>query len=149
MLVKFNKAVVRFDSKVIERRVDKARIRGLIIAGYRVRKAARQSMRRRKTPSRPGQPPRVVGGELKNFLSFAYDRRTNSTVIGPEARGKAQAPSVLERGGVVTSRRRSRSGGRRTIRSKVQSRPYMAPAMEKVRPDIPEIMAGEIRIEMR
>lgn len=157
-----------FDKDAVLRAVDEARRQALSKAGAFIRQEARQRLRvagrkslsemskderqihhitawkaskglrakawRPRKHSRPGQPPRVSpGSPLKKFLYFSYDPTTQSVVIGPVGfRPVNPVPSILEFGG------RARLGY-------VQPRPYMGPALEKVKPQIPAAWAGIIR----
>jgi hypothetical protein len=100
-----------FDKAKVIRAVDKARRAVLSKAGAFIRTTARRSLRRRKGPAPPGQPPHSHTGLLKRFLFFAYEPASDSVVIGPARLNKpGAAPRVLEHGGktMVQQRRRGR-----------------------------------------
>lgn len=92
-----------FDRQVVLTAVDRARKRVLSKFGSFVRRTARQSIRKRKRASLPGQPPSGHGKQLlKTFIYFGYDPGNDSVVIGPEKLGGSsmgEAPEVLEYGG--------------------------------------------------
>lgn len=115
-------------------RVERGRQRSLMRAGALVRTIARRSIRRRRRPSNPGQPPSSHSGELRMIL-FGYDDATGGVVVGPRRLGGlttrgGEVPSLHEFGGVVT-----RNG--RLLR--YARRPYMAPAMERAAESMPEL----------
>ena len=72
-----------------------------------------------------------------------YDRRSDSVVVGPVGFRRSRAPNVLEFGGrtAVESRRR---GGRRQKRTlRIAARPYMRPALEKERSQLPAVWRND------
>jgi hypothetical protein len=96
------KCLTFFDTDTVMRRVGAARHAVLSRFGAYVRQQARGSMRRSKTPSKPGQPPHAHAGQLKTLLFFSYDIAADSVVIGPTPfRGPALVPRLLEEGGAV------------------------------------------------
>lgn len=81
-----------------------------------VRLIAKRSIRKRKGPSKPGNPPHSHKGQLRNLLFYAYDPNTESAVAGPARLTRStEAPATLEFGGSVPSgfrdRRRVRKVG--------------------------------------
>lgn len=64
--------------------------------------------------------------------------------VGPVGFKKSEAPSALEHGGeVIVLRRR---GGKLTSQKvKIAPRPYMAPALEKERPNLPLLWRNSIK----
>lgn len=136
---------VFFDTRAVRRAVDPAKRRALSRGGAFIRQAAKTSIRKRKGTSKPGQPPHSHVGDLRRLILFGYDRRTESVVVGPVGFARSEAPNVLEFGGrtVVTRRRRSGKVDRRRVR--ISSRPYMAPALERERPNLPKPFANSIR----
>lgn len=163
-----------FDRAAVLRAVDKAARAILAQAGAAIRLIARRSMRparrmklaeltdterrahqaavhiaRREgrpppelpyVASKPGEPPRVRKGLLKRFLFYAWDPTARTVVVGPQALGRSRTPSVLEFGGQVTLKRRK---GNRTVT--IAERPYMAPALTKVAPRLPQRWRGALR----
>jgi hypothetical protein len=145
-----------FDKPAVTNAVDKARIKVLSRQGALVRKIARNSMRKKKKASAPGQPPRVILGQVKDFLYFVYDPTTKTVVVGPIKLGdKSEALPTLERGGEMkvsglldsrgrfvplrflpaVSRQKLLQSGKLTTRfAKVAARPFMIPALEKAKP---------------
>lgn len=136
-----------FDRKRVKNAMDRGTLRALRKGGAKVRLVARRSIRRRKSTSRPGQPPHSQTGILRESIYFAWDGRERSVVIGP-ARLNKPAPSgparttaeLLEKGGRV---RRQRRGKRRVLR--YRPRPYMGPALEKVKDKLPSKWANSVK----
>ena len=135
-----------FDRKAITRRVDKATRRVLSRFGAFVRNTARKSIRRRKRPAEPGQPPSSHTGLLRRFIFFGYDPAPGrqSVVIGPERltrRGRGEAPPLLEYGG--SQRMKGRKG--QPVRTTYQPRPFMAPAFQKELPNLPPLWRDSVK----
>lgn len=118
-------------------------------AGAYIRKRARTDiLRRRKQPSRPGQPPSVHSRDsfatLKNILFYA-NQDWESVIIGPRAipslrlkrSNRTTVPELMEKGGWSVNERRIRG---RTVSNvgRYQARPFMGPALDK------EVRAGTI-----
>ena len=133
-----------FDQPKVTRAVDRAKRRVLSKAGAFIRTRARTSIRKRKRTSRPGDPPSSHAGHLRRMILFGYDRQRESVVVGPVGFRRSTAPNVLEVGGrtVVTRRRRGKTQ-KRTVR--IAARPYMAPALEKERSNLPKVWRNSIR----
>lgn len=143
-----------FDRQKVVSAVDKATRKVLSRFGAFVRQRAKSSIRRRKTPSKPGQPPTSWTGLLKKFLFFSFDRSKRSVVIGPSKLNTAgrDAPEVLEQGGTVkqTNRRRQNRRGRRSEQRerrvvRYRPRPYMGPAFEKEKSKLPRLWRDSVR----
>ena len=118
-----------FDRVLIKNKTDAATKKRLSKFGAYVRQTSRQSIRRRKGSSRPGQPPSSHTGLLKQFIYFGYDEHRRSVVIGPVtlARKASGVPAVLEYGGNVTIQ----WGNDRGKTVSIEARPFMGPAFEK------------------
>lgn len=139
------KVRITVDPRPTIRAYNQAERRVLTRAAARIRIFARNSMRRRARPSQPGQPPRVVGGQIKNFIRFAFEPERHVAVVGPMRLPGAHGDTLeaLEHG-KTTPRR---VGRRRRIRKPVryEPRPAMGPGLEKVSPSLPAMWAGAIR----
>jgi hypothetical protein len=132
-----------FDSPKVMRSVDRATRRVLSRFGAFVRRTARSSIRRRKRTSAPGRPPSSHTGLLRRFIWFAYEPGERSVVIGPvrlNRKNRGQAPSLLEHGGAAMLR-----GKRKTRRAVYRPRPFMGPAFEKERPNLPRMWRDSVR----
>jgi hypothetical protein len=134
-----------FDRKAVLDKTTAAERRVLSKFGAFVRTSARSSMRKRKRPSAPGQPPSAHVGLIKRFLFFVYDPDRKSVVIGPAKLNKPSdnALEVLEHGGqtmILTRRRDSK-----TRRVEIVARPFMQPAFDKNLPQVPSMWRDQIR----
>lgn len=139
-----------FDRASVQRAVGPANAKALSKAGAFVRRRARSSMRRRKGPSAPGQPPsahsRDAVASLKTIL-FAYDQRAMSVVIGPVLLNGSQGsvPALHEFGGVQSIRRPARGRRPASVRmARYPKRPYMAPALAAEAPNFPSLWADSV-----
>jgi len=131
-----------FDRQAVISKVDAATRRVLSRFGAFVRRSAKSSIRKRKKPAPPGQPPSSHTGLLKKFIFFGYDADRRSVVIGPtrlNQKGRGEAPPLLEYGGKATLVRR---GKKKHVT--YQARPYMGPAFEKEKPQLPAMWRGSI-----
>lgn len=131
-----------FDRQAVISKVDAATRRVLSKFGAFVRRSAKSSIRKRKKAAPPGQPPSSHTGLLKKFIFFGYDAARQSVVIGPtrlNQKGRGEAPPLLEYGGKTTLKR----GGKKR-RVTYQARPYMGPAFEKEKPQLPAMWRGSI-----
>lgn len=72
-----------FDRDALTRVVEEGNGRALSRQGAIVRRKAKDLIRRRKSPSKPGSPPSSHTGILRRYIYFAYDPRTKSCVVGP------------------------------------------------------------------
>jgi phage gpG-like protein len=134
-----------FDRPKVQQAVDRAKRRSLSRAGAFIRQRARTSIRRRKRTSRPGEPPTSHTGLLRRFILFGYDRQSDSVVVGPVGFRRSRAPNVLEFGGraTVAAGRRGSQKKKRTVR--IAARPYMRPALEKERSQLPAVWRNSVR----
>jgi len=136
-----------FDRKRVVDATDRVTRRVLSKFGAFVRQTAKRSIRRRKRPSRPGQPPSSHTGLLKRRIFFGYDREKQSVVIGPapinqrSPYGDTTVPELLEEGGRV----RRREPGGRTETLNYRARPFMGPAFEKEQPKLPAMWRDSVR----
>jgi len=127
-----------FDKAPVIEAVGVKRANAMAKAGSYIKRDAKQSIRQRKRPSLPGQPPSSHRGDLKRLIFFAFDPTTESMLIGPEAFPSATTrigptiPEVLEEGGDVLLKGRKTAKGRKPARKiHIADRPYMGPALEK------------------
>lgn len=134
-----------FDRPKVQRAMDRAKRRSLSRAGAFIRQRARTSIRKRKRQSRPGQPPSSHTGLLRRFILFGYDRRSDSVVVGPVGFRRSRAPNVLEFGGRTTVESRRRGGRRQKRTVRIAARPYMRPALEKERSQLPAVWRNSVR----
>jgi hypothetical protein len=120
-----------FDRRKVAAAADRKTRAVLMRFGAFVRRRAQSSIRTRKAPSRPGEPPSGHIGTLKRFILFDVDMKRRSVVIGaalvPGMVGRA--PASLEHGGPSAGTvHRKRGTEQRPI--VVRERPFMGPAFE-------------------
>jgi hypothetical protein len=135
-----------FDAPKIVAAVDKATRNVLSRFGAFVRRTAKGSIRKAKSPSKPGKPPHSHVGLLKEFIFFSFDVESRSVVIGPTRLNQksGSAPSVLEYGGTtsIVTRRNGRTSRRRVT---IAERPYMNPALDKELPKLPAMWRDSVK----
>lgn len=132
-----------FDSPKVVRAVDKSTRKVLSKFGAFVRRTAKQSIRKRKKSSAPGSPPSSHTGLLKRFIFFGYDPQKRSVVIGPTRlteNNRGEAPSILEYGGRTTV-----NSGTKKTRVRIRPRPFMGPAFEKEKPNLPSMWKDSVK----
>jgi len=111
------------DRQAIMRCVDQKTLRVFKRFGAFVRLVAQRSMRRRKAPAPPGQPPSARKGHLRKLIFFSFDERRKSVVVGPILlRSDSPVPALHEHSGV-------RRYGARI--AKYPKREYMKPAFRQ------------------
>ena len=128
-----------FDSPKVLKAVDKTTRKALSRFGAFVRRTARGSIRKRKKTSAPGKPPTSQTGLLKRFIFFSYEPSRKSVVIGPmrlTGPDRGDAPSALEHGGTATVD---------NTKVTVRPRPFMGPAFEKEKPNLPRLWKDSIQ----
>ena len=136
-------AKFKFSERVILNRTEKGTRKRLRTIGAMVRNIARNSMKKRQSPSPPGKPPRVIDGKLKKFLFYVVDR-AESVTVGPVKLAETGTPRILEMGGIKINRRRK--AGRRILQKvSVKPRPYMAPANRIAADNYQEVFKNAFR----
>ncbi len=126
-----------FDRSAVVKAMDKTNRANLSKFGAFTRTAGRSSLRSTKKISRPGMPPASHVGTVKKLLFFAYDPSRKSVVIGPVgSKPDPKALRLLEEGGQDVRR------GKTLI---YRPRPFMGPAFEKTKKQLPEIWANSMR----
>jgi len=138
---------VFFDTAKVKRSVDKATRKALSRAGAFIRTTAKRSIRKRKGISKPGNPPRSHEGDLKRFIFFGLGPNKQSVVIGPvKFNQRGNAPQALEHGGKTTVLKRDKKTRKFKVRKvRIAARPFMAPALEKERPNLPKRWQNSVR----
>lgn len=134
-----------FDRAKIIRAVSRAKRQVLSKAGAFIRQRARSSIRKRKGTSRPGEPPSSHTGLLRRFILFGYDRRSDSVVVGAVGFRRSTAPNVLEFGGRTTVESGRRAKRRRSRVVRIAARPYMRPALEKEKSNLPALWRNSVK----
>ncbi|MGC4004697.1 MAG: hypothetical protein QM811_16885 [Pirellulales bacterium] len=108
----------------------------LLRFAYAVRAEAQASMHPQKAISKPGRAPASHNGQLRNSILYAWDSSSRTVVVGPIRRAGpsgGQAPAALEYGGPSTITRMV-NGKIKRVAINVTPRPYMHPALSRVRP---------------
>jgi hypothetical protein len=132
-----------FDRQAVLKKLPPAKRRVLSKLGAFVRRSAQTSMKYRRGPSKPGQPPsahREFGALLRKLLFFAYDEKSETAVVGPVAHRNAEAPRLNEFGGKA-HRKHGRHKGRVVS---YPPRPFMAPALKLNEPRMPSEWGNSI-----
>lgn len=101
-------------------------------AGAATRLAAKRSVRKRKGPSPVGQPPHTHTRRLPHAIKYAVEKQRSLVVIGPDVVSFGTAGKAHEHGGAYK-------------REHYQPRPFMGPALEKIRNRLPQLWAGSVR----
>lgn len=133
------KYTVFFDADPVLRAIDKATKAVLSKQGAFVRTSAKSSIRKRKKPAKPGQPPSSHVGTLKKLIFFSYDATTKSVVVGPTPFGKRDptGASLLEYGGSTTTHRGKPA--------EYDAFPFMQPALAVNQNKFPELFNGAVK----
>ncbi len=131
------KVKTRSDVQKVLRKVRRANIVTLGHAGAALRLTARRSIRRRKGPSAPGTPPHTHTGALRSSIVYSVEKHADRVVIGPAFGGVGLSGALHEFGGRRRARRRGRA-------ARYKPRPFMGPALEKIKPRLPRMWAGSI-----
>ena len=121
-----------FDADKVVRKAKKANIESLGHAGAAIRLTARRSIRKRKGPSAPGTPPHTRKGQIKRAIVYAVEKREERVVIGPEYAVVGPAGMPHEFGGRLRGQRYAK-------------RPFMGPALMKLKDRLPRKWAGSVR----
>lgn len=131
--------------------------RTLMRAGAFIWRSAKSSIRPKKTPSKPGKPPRSVTGRLRYGIAFNLTGNGHSVVVGPSFNPGRQGPGIprlLETGG--TRRRRVRPAPVADVAKKVKAkakRPRSARELAAIRRETaatrPPSIFASVRIEPR
>lgn len=155
-----------FDRDKIVKAIGKARANVGNRQGALVRKIMRQSMKKKKGPAPAGSPPNVHEGGIKDKTYYAWDKSTQSVVVGPVKLGKGNAPEIQDKGGtvfvsgiynhrgdfvplfVMTAKGRIgavASGKVVKIACKVEARPFSEPALKAAKKYMAEKWKGAVK----
>jgi hypothetical protein len=100
-------------------------------AGAAIRLAARRSIRKSNSASTEGQPPNTRRGQLRRSIMYAVDKGAGLVIIGPQY-------------AIVGRSARAHEFGGRFRRERYPKRPFMGPALEKLKPRLPRMWAGSV-----
>mgnify|MGYP007026490821 CR=1 FL=1 len=120
------------ETRRVKAKAQTANFKNLGQAGASLRLVARRSIRRRKTPSPEGQPPNTRAGQLRRAILYAIEAREQTVVIGPDVDVVGTSGAAHEQGG-------------RYKREKYPRRPFMGPALEKIKDRLPPLWAGSVK----
>lgn len=126
------KVKTRFDGKKVTAAAARANITNLGHAGAAIRLAARHSIRKAKGPSAPGTPPHTRRGRIRNAIKYALTPGKQSVVVGPDYEVAGDSGAAHEFGG-------------RFRNEDYDKRPFMGPALEKVKDRLPPMWAGSVK----
>lgn len=119
-------------TKRVKKKAKAASIKSLGHAGAAIRLTARRSIRKRQKPSSPGTPPHTRKGQLRRAVMYAVEKEQERVVIGPEHAVVGPSAMAHEFGGRFRSERFDR-------------RPFMGPALMKIKDRLPRKWAGSVR----
>ena len=126
------RARTKFYRNRVLRKARTGSIRSLGHAGAAIRLAARRSIRTRLGPSAPGAPVHSRRGQMRRAILYAVERRRQRVLIGPTYEIVGPSAAAHEFGG-------------RYRGDDYPARPFMGPALEKIRPRLPKFWAASIR----
>lgn len=119
-----------FDRQKVKRLMDRKTIQAQKRMGGLVRITAKRSMKSRKGPSAPGNPPHKHNRkQLDRLLFYSYDPKTKSVYVGPtllQGYERKGVPKLMEKGGSRIDYDK-RTG--KPIRRDFPQRAFMVPAL--------------------
>ena len=125
--LKFKDETVKLIKKAKE-----ASFKNLGHAGAAIRMTARRSIKKSKGKSQEGTPPNTRKGRLKNAIMYAVEKDKQTVVVGPDAEIAGTSGKAHEFGG-------------RYRKENYPKRPFMAPALEKLKKRIPTMWANSVK----
>jgi hypothetical protein len=126
------RAKTRSNMHRVKRKAQAGSIKSLGHAGGAIRLAAIRSIRKSPGPSSPGQPPHTHTRRLPRAIKYAVEKSKQTVVIGPDVVSFGTAGRAHEHGG-------------RYKRERYPRRPFMKPALEKVKHRLPMFWIGSVR----
>ncbi|HYW78050.1 MAG TPA: hypothetical protein VE890_00675 [Thermoguttaceae bacterium] len=121
-----------FDGRKVHQKAKQANITNLGHAGAALRLIARRSIRQRKGPAPAGSPPHTHTRRLPRAILYAVDRQRSLVVIGPAKHLAGTSGRAHEHGGQYRGERYER-------------RPFMGPALVKIKNRLPKLWAGSVK----
>ena len=120
------KAAMKIEPNRIKKPVQQAKFRGVQNALAFIYTVARRMVKRRKNPSKPGEPLHTQTGDLKNAFALDFDNQEKDTgVVGARASIVGPILGAHEKGGSFRGQQ-------------YPARPVMGPAFQRALPRIPE-----------
>ncbi len=126
------KANTKFDAKKVLKAAKDGSIKSLGHAGAAIRLVARRSIKTSKKESAPGTPPNSRKGQIKRAIVYAVEKDQQRVVIGPDQAVVGTSGAAHEFGGHYKKQHYDR-------------RPFMGPALEKVKDRLPQEWAGSVK----
>ncbi len=126
------KAKTRLDRRKILMKAKQANISSLGHAGAAIRITARRSIRKRKKAAPVGEPPHTRRGQLRRSIAYAVEKQQDRVVIGPDVDVVGTSGKAHELGG-------------RYRRESYPKRPFMGPALAKLRERLAAFWANSVR----
>jgi len=120
------------ETKKVLAKAKQGNFKSLGHAGAAIRLTARRSIRRRKKASPEGQPPSTRRGQLRSAILYDVDKQNDLVVIGPSHSKVGASGSAHEHGGKYK-------------RQRYPKRPFMGPALEKIKDRLPKLWAGSVK----
>ena len=120
-----------FNARLIKRKAQQGNFKSLGHAAGAIRLTARRSIRKSSSSSTPGTAPNTRHKQLKNALLYSVERTRERALIGP-------AYSVVGGSGAA------HEYGGRYKKQIYPKRPFMGPALMKVKNRLPRFWAGSI-----
>lgn len=128
------RAKVKFDGNKVRKVARAGSITSLGHAGAALRLQARHSIKKSKKPSQAGTPPNTRKGRLRNAIKYAVTKSPPSVLIGPDVEVAGTSGQAHEFGG-------------RYKKEHYDRRPFMGPALNKVKPRLPAFWAASVKGE--
>ncbi|MCL2646116.1 MAG: hypothetical protein FWD61_03810 [Phycisphaerales bacterium] len=126
------KAKIKYDARKVVNAAKRGSITSLGHAAGTIRLQARHSIKQKPKKSRVGSPPNTRKGRLRSAIKYAVSKSPLSAVIGPDAEVAGTSGKAHEFGGTYK-------------RGRFDKRPFMLPALEKVKDRLPKHWANSIR----
>ena len=126
------RAKVRDEKHKVVRKAKEAHFESLSHAGGAIRKTAIRSIRKGTKPAPPGQPPHTQTRRLPRAIKYAVEKKRQVVVVGPDVESFGTAGRAHEFGG-------------RFRGDYYDRRPFMRPALEKLKGRLPWFWANSIR----
>lgn len=139
MQIGFKTAIAQFDPRPILRAIGRKKMQVYNKAAARTRLIARRKVRKRTKNYTPeeNKPPRVRNTKFSKYrrgILYAYDRRPDSMVIGPQVISDENTAWLFETGGSYSYFRTDSRGRRRRVRAQMRKFPVMGPTATEAIP---------------
>ncbi len=112
------------ETSKVNKKLDEALYNSMTQAGASVRLISKRSIRSSKRPSAPGSPPHTQTKALPKSILYFYDRTARTVIIGTAFNLIGLCGWLHEKGATYKN-------------TKFDKREFMAPALEKAAPKLP------------